>query len=244
MPIIATPSCDTLIVGDRDRLTGPGAVLESEERARPPGRGPKVRAAVLAATLAELADTGYAGLTIENVARRAGVHKTTIYRRWMDRESLVADVLGERIAMDFPIPDTGSVEADLRQLARAFVAWVTSPTGRMIFAAVYSDAARIPGISDVRRELFEYGPRRAAAVIERAIERGELPAGTDPAPVLRALIAPIYFRLTVTAEPVNPAAADQAAQIALAAARAGVFRRADGSPEAKPGAAHQQDHMK
>src|SRR5215467_8377242 len=107
----------------------------------------------------------------------------------------------------------------------------------MIFAAVYSDAARIPRISDVRRELFEYGPRRAAAVIERAIERGELPAGTDPAPVLRALIAPIYSRLTVTAEPVNPAAADQAAQIALAAARAGLFRRASNrSPEAKRGA--------
>ena len=108
----------------------------------------------------------------------------------------------------------------------------------MIFAAVYSDAARIPGISDVRCELFEYGPRRAAVVIERAIERGELPAGTDPAPVFRALIAPIYFRLTVTAEPVDPAAADQAAQIALAAARAGLFRRAsNGSAQAKRGAA-------
>ena len=81
-------------------------------------------------------------------------------------------------------------------------------------------------------------PRRAAAVIERAIERGELPAGTDPAPVLRALIAPIYFRLTVTAEPVDPAAADQAAQIALAAARTGLFRQpSNRSPEAKRGAA-------
>jgi AcrR family transcriptional regulator len=197
--------------------------VESAERVRPPGRGPKVRAAVLAATLAELADTGYAALTIENIARRAGVHKTTIYRRWADRDSLVADVLGERIALDFPIPDTGSVQGDLRQLAQAFVAWVSGPTGRMIFAAVYSDAARITGISDVRRELFEYGPRRAAVVIERAVERGELPAGTDPAAMLRALIAPIYFRLSVTAEPVDPAAADQAAQIALAAARAGVF---------------------
>ena len=197
--------------------------MQSAARVQPPGRGPKVRAAVLAATLAELADTGYAALSIENIARRAGVHKTTIYRRWADRESLVADVLGERIALDFRIPDTGSVQGDLRQLAQAFVAWVTSPTGRMIFAAVYSDAARIPGISDVRRELFEYGPRRAAVVIDRAIGRGELPAGTDPAAVLRALIAPIYFRLTVTAEPVDPAAADQAAQVALAAARAGVF---------------------
>jgi hypothetical protein len=63
-------------------------------------------------------------------------------------------------------------------------------------------------------------------VIDRAIERGELPAGTDAASVLRALIAPIYFRLTVTAEPVDQTAAGQAAQIALAAARAGIFKRA------------------
>lgn len=191
---------------------------------RPHARGPKVRAAVLTATLAELADVGYAALTIDNIARRAGVHKTTIYRRWPDREALVADVLGEHIATDFPIADTGSVEADLVQLAQAFVAWVTDPPGRMIFSAIYSDAARIPGISDARRDLFEYGPRRAAVVIERAVARGELPAGTDPAAVIRTLIAPIYFQLTVTAEPLDQAAADQAAQIALAAARAGVLR--------------------
>jgi hypothetical protein len=63
-------------------------------------------------------------------------------------------------------------------------------------------------------------------VIDRAIERSELPEHTDPAAVMRALVAPIYFRLTVTGEPVDRAAADQAAQIALAAARVGIFRRA------------------
>ena len=210
--------------------------MDALEKARPPGRGPKVRAAVLDATLAELAEAGYAALTIEGIARRAGVHKTTVYRRWKDRETLVADVLGERIAVDFPIPDTGTVEADLGVLARAFVGWVTSPVGRMIFDAVYSEAAHIPGISDVRRELFEQGPRRTAVVIERAIERGELPAGTDPAAVFRALIAPLYFRLTVTGEPVNRAAADQAAAIALAAARAGIFSRRSGAGAGMAGA--------
>ena len=65
-------------------------------RARPAGRGPKIRAAVLAATLAELTETGYTALTVDNVARRAGVHKTTIYRRWKDREGLVADAVADR----------------------------------------------------------------------------------------------------------------------------------------------------
>src|SRR6266496_6224804 len=83
------------------------------------GRGPKVRAAVLAATLAELAGTGYAALTVENVARRAGVHKTTIYRRWKDRESLVTDAMTELAATQVPFPDTGDIDTDLRRLARS-----------------------------------------------------------------------------------------------------------------------------
>ena len=67
----------------------------SAGRARPAGRGPKVRAAVLAATLAELTENGYAALTVDSVARRSGVHKTTIYRRWKDREGLVADAVAD-----------------------------------------------------------------------------------------------------------------------------------------------------
>ncbi|GAA1567264.1 MULTISPECIES: TetR/AcrR family transcriptional regulator [Kribbella] len=178
---------------------------------------------MLDATLAELADGGYAGLTIDKVARRAGVHKTTVYRRWPNRERLVADVLGEHLTTDFPIPDTGSLADDLRALAQAFVAWVTSPPGRMIFTAIYSDAARFTEIDDVRRDLFEYGPRRAKLVVERAVARGELPVGTNPVAVIRTLIAPIYFQLTVVSEPVDEHTAEQAAGIALAAARAGVF---------------------
>jgi AcrR family transcriptional regulator len=193
-----------------------------------------VRAAVLAATLAELADTGYAALSIEKIARRAGVHKTTIYRRWKSRERLVADLLGERIAVDIPIPDTGSVESDLQAMARAFVDWVTSPTGRTIFAAVFSEAAGVPGVVKARRDLFEYGPRRAGVVIERGIERGELPAGTDPAEAIEALIAPFYFRLEVTGDPVDGKAADQAARIAHAAARAGAFVEVVPPPRARP----------
>ena len=85
----------------------------------------------------------------------------------------MADVLGERIAMDFPIPDTGSVDDDLRQLARAFVAWVTSPTGRMIFAAVYGPkvrkvtqcecfAAAMPGTPALVRAAAACTPQHAA----------------------------------------------------------------------------------
>jgi AcrR family transcriptional regulator len=192
--------------------------------ARPPGRGAKVRAAVLAAALAELTEGGYAALTVERVARRAGVHKTTVYRRWQDRETLVADALTAHVAVDVPVPDTGSVETDLRDLARAVVRFLTSPTGRAVLAAVLSDAARVPEIAILKRSFFDDRFRRAEPVVARAVERGEVPPHTDPAALVAALVAPIYFRLVIAAEPVDERTADDAARAALAAARAGALR--------------------
>jgi AcrR family transcriptional regulator len=190
---------------------------------RPVGRGPKVRAAVLAATLDELNDVGYAALTVENVARRARVHKTTIYRRWIDRERLVVDALSGQIATEIPIPDTGAVETDLHMMARMLVRWLTSPGGRAIFAAMFSDAVHLPEIADAKRQIFNDRLRRAEPVVVRAIERGELPAGTDPAAVIKAFAAPIYFRLLITDESLDDGVADRAVRIALAAARAGAL---------------------
>jgi AcrR family transcriptional regulator len=193
-------------------------------RPRPRGRGPKVRAAVLAATLAELAERGCAALTVEGVARRAGVHKTTVYRRWRDRESLVVDALTDLIATEVPVPDSGDIATDLRALARALVQWLTSPAGQAVLAAVLSDTFRVPELAEVKRRFFADRFRRAEPVVTRALARGELPPGTDPAEVVKALIAPIYLRLLITAEPIDEGTADRAAQVALAAARAGALR--------------------
>jgi AcrR family transcriptional regulator len=194
---------------------------------RPPGRGPKVRAAILAATLTELTESGYAALTIDNVARRAGVHKSTIYRRWKDREALVAQAFTDLLATrGGPIANTGDIDADLRDLARSLVRWLTSPIGKAVLAALVSDAARIPEIADVKRRFFEYYFQRAEPVISGAIARGELPAATDPDELVRTLIAPIHLRFLITAEPVDETTADNAAKVALAAARAGALNSA------------------
>jgi AcrR family transcriptional regulator len=192
-------------------------------RGRPAGRGPKVRAAVLAATLTELAENGYSALTVENVARRTGVHKTTVYRRWKDRESLVADAMTDLAAAEVPFPDTGDIDTDLRGLARSFVTFLNSPTGKAVAAASLSDAGRIPEIAAVKRRFFEDRFRRAQPVISAAIARGELPTGTDPGELVRTLVAPIYLRLLVTAEEIDATTADNAAKVALAAARAGAL---------------------
>ena len=194
-------------------------------RVRPPGRGPEVRAAVLAATLAELAENGYAAVTVDNVARRSGVHKTTIYRRWKDREALVADAVAERAGTaKMPFPDTGDIDTDLLRLARMTVVFLTSPAGGLIAAASTSDAGRIPEVAAAKRRFFEALFRQAEPVVSGAIARGELPADTDPAELIRTLLAPIYLRLLVTAELVDRTTADNAAKVALAAARAGALR--------------------
>jgi AcrR family transcriptional regulator len=178
---------------------------------------------VLAATLGELTETGYAALTVENVARRAGVHKTTVYRRWLSRESLVADAVTQLAGTRVPFPDSGDIRADIRALARSLVRFLASPAGRAVIAVMLSDAGRIPEVADTQRRYFEDRYRQAEPVIARAIERGQLPPGTDPAEVLRSVIAPIYLRVLVTAEPISPTIADVAANAALAAARAGAL---------------------
>lgn len=194
-------------------------------RKHPIGRGEKVRDAVLAAALGELSESGYAALTIDNVAQRAGVHKTTVYRRWADRNALIVDALGEQIAQDIPIPDTGSFEADLRALARAFVRWATSDAGKAILAAMLSDAVRIPEIAEARRKIFAGRVRRAEGVINRAVERREIPPDSDPREVIKSLVAPLYLRLLITGDRLDQAAADRAATVTMAATAAGALSR-------------------
>jgi hypothetical protein len=100
---------------------------------------------------------------------------------------------------------------------------MTTPAGRALLTTVLSDAVRLPRLAEVKHALFDDRFRRAEPVVTRAIERGELPAETDPAELLKALVAPIYFRLVFTGEPVDEATADRAVNVALAAAHARVL---------------------
>ncbi|MFD9257051.1 TetR-like C-terminal domain-containing protein [Streptomyces sp. NPDC059538] len=89
-------------------------------------------------------------------------------------------------------------------------------------------AVRNPHVSEARRRIFADRFRRAEPVVARAIDRGELPADTDPVELIKTLVAPIHFRLPVSPDPVEEGTADLAVRITLAAARAGVL--AKGSP--------------
>ena len=97
---------------------------------RPGGRTARTRAAVLQAALSELIENGYPGLTVERIAARAGVAKTTIYRRWGSLEGLLADLMAEQAAREIPVQDEGDLGSDLRALARDAVASVRDPAVR------------------------------------------------------------------------------------------------------------------
>lgn len=192
-------------------------------RVRPGGRTARVRDAVRGATLAELAEHGYRGLTVEGVAARSGVHKTTVYRRWGDADGLVADALEIASAEPWPVPDTGTLDGDLRALARlvrdGFADPREGPVSRaFVLAAGQSDAA-----ASALNRFFARRHEQSAVVVERAVARGEVPPGTDAAEVVRLAVAPLYYRLFVTGEPLDEAAADRAAAAACTAARAGAL---------------------
>src|SRR6266496_3740796 len=91
-------------------------------RKRPGGRSARDRTAVLRAALEELIAVGYPSFSVEGVAERAGVHKTTLYRRWRNRENLLLEAMLEHGRENVPIPDTGSLRSDLLAYAKAIVA--------------------------------------------------------------------------------------------------------------------------
>src|SRR3954453_8098435 len=106
---------------------------------RPGGRRARVRASVIDALVGELAEHGLTGTTMEGVARRAGVNKTTLYRRWGSKEELVLDALLELGERRVPIPDTGSLRDDLLKVAREIVASVSTPEADAVVRAAAAD---------------------------------------------------------------------------------------------------------
>ncbi|MFG2226443.1 TetR/AcrR family transcriptional regulator C-terminal ligand-binding domain-containing protein [Streptomyces sp. NPDC048644] len=190
---------------------------------RPGGRTARTRAAVRDAVLTGLSEHGYPGLTVEYVAERSGVHKTTLYRRWGGIEGMVADALDLAGDDSWLPPDTGTLEGDLRALAQEVVRSfadreVGAPGSAIIAAAFHSGRA-----ADALRAYYAERFARCEAIVERAVERGELPAAVDAGALVRAASAPVFFRLFITREPVDAGLAAQSAAAAVAAARAGAF---------------------
>ncbi|MFF0607993.1 TetR/AcrR family transcriptional regulator [Nocardia tengchongensis] len=174
----------------------------SAPRKRTGGRSARVRQSILTATVAQIAEHGLEGLTISEVADRAGVAETTIYRRWGTRTALVADAVADLAAEANPVPDTGTLRGDLQQLADQITHLISQPG----IARLLGSALALSVDADVdaaRRHFWNDRFDRTSQVITRAIDRGELALDTDPREVMETLAAPLYFRLLVSDRPLD-----------------------------------------
>ncbi|MFF0545105.1 TetR/AcrR family transcriptional regulator [Nocardia thailandica] len=163
--------------------------------ATPNGQGPRKAAEIFAATLALVTDKGYDGLTVEAVAARAGVNKTTLYRWWPSKDALLAAALVRSPLLAFTLPDTGSLRGDLRALAEGIVGLLTGPDSAAVIGPVLAAAPRRPELAELGRAFFADRLARERPIFDRAVERGELAAGTDPETVMDLLAGAIWLRL-------------------------------------------------
>ena len=165
---------------------------------RPGGRSARVREAVVTAFLDMLVESGYSQMTFEGLAARAGVHKTTLYRRWGSREGLLLDVALSTARDSVPVPDSGSFEQDLRAFVHAVARNLQSPPAQAMLRAVVSEAMAELRVAEAARQFWEARFGAAREMVTRAIARGEVPPEADADGLIEALISPLYLRVLVT----------------------------------------------
>lgn len=182
---------------------------------------------MLDAAVNELAHSGYSGFRMEQVASRAKVNKTTIYRRWPSREELVK-ALVERLRTALrgsPLPDTGQLEGDLIEaFSRRF------SVGRTVEGRAWARLLKERHSPEVEAIIGTAVNERGGewrSIVERAIERGELPSGTDPQLVLD-LVRAIVDGAESSSRRLNGAWLKLAVRTVIAGARAGTLARGRG----------------
>lgn len=178
-------------------------------------RCPVAHQNILCAARSLLEEIGFADLTIEGIAERAGVGKTTIYRRWPNKSSLVIDAFIEAATKEIPFPDTGSVKEDLRLQMRRMVKLMNGTEGHTI-AKLIGGAQDDPELAEAFRSRWLRTRREEARVIiQRGKSRGEIRADIDPEVLLDALYGPLYFRLLIGHAPLTPGYADKLASLVM-----------------------------
>ena len=174
----------------------------SEARQRPGGRSARVRQAVLEATLEVLRESGPDQLTVADVARRARVHETSIYRRWGSRQNLMLEALLGARDQRMPVPDTGSLYGDLLAFAAERAEYLSGGHGGALLRSMMMSSDNDP-LTEVRDDFLQARYHSIKPVFDRAIGRGEWHAGADPRLALEILVGPLYFRVLISREPID-----------------------------------------
>jgi AcrR family transcriptional regulator len=181
------------------------AAVEGHTR-RGRGRRPadEVRAEIVEAAGALLFDEGMAAFTIDKVAARSGASKMTIYKWWPSKGALALDGYSHQVEQHLEFPDTGDIEADLRNQLHAFLGVLRDSPAGAVIAELIGQAQSDPNLKDAYLQRYS-SPRRALAVsaMEAAKARGQLRADLDSESVVDQLWGACYHRLVLPDQPLT-----------------------------------------
>lgn len=177
-----------------------------------PARGldPRVersRMIIRQAAMDELGEVGYGAFTIESVAARAGVGKSTIYRHWRDKVDLIADAF--ETAHEHRVPDLsgGSAAERITALIRHVAEIAMDSTFSRSIPALIEGARRDPRLREFQADYSAKRRQELTALIADGIQAGEFPASTDPEIAAQALLGAVFYSRLMSAEPFDPAQA-------------------------------------
>ena len=176
---------------------------------------------VFDATLSLMSEAGFASLSFSGVATRAGVSTATIERLWTSKLDMVTSVV-EQMQAEVPVPDTGSLRSDCEQFVDGVIRVMAAPDARPVIANLVGEAGRDPELAaKLRARLI--APRRAEVVrmLATGQARGELPADADLEFLADLLVSPLYYRVLVSGEPLDPGLAHEITDAVLGPAPAG-----------------------
>jgi AcrR family transcriptional regulator len=175
---------------------------------------------VLAAAIDVLVEDGYERLEVPEVARRAGVHASTVYRRWGSKARLVGEALLERGRPLSPTPDTGSFRTDLERLLLEGGTLLRTPPVRAMFEVLIGESSTLESaVARARDRFFAAHMEEAQSIIDRAVVRGELPAGTDAGALIELVIGAALVRTLLMGHELTAEAAADIVTRAQAALR-------------------------
>jgi AcrR family transcriptional regulator len=166
------------------------------------GRVRRSRDRVLTTAFELLGESGVGGFTVDEVARRSGVAKTTIYRHWPSREALVIDACS-RISDEQEVPETGSLEGDVTAILTNIGHLLGTARWSSVLPSILDVAERDPQFADIHRRIQHGHAAPLREVIDRAADRGEIAPTVDRSAMIAGLMGPLFYRRWFSREPID-----------------------------------------
>jgi len=160
------------------------------------------KAAVLRVTSELLTESGLGGLSVDEVSRRSGVAKTTIYRHWPTRSDLVLEACSQ-MSTTHEVPDTGSFEGDITALLTSIAKLLTTARWSSVLPSIVDAAERDSDLAKIHSRIQMGHATPFHEVIARAVRRGEIPRTADPKAMIATLLGPLFYRRWFSREPLD-----------------------------------------